>query len=269
MVWTRPAPAVPILAPTTPNRLRPRSGDGGTDCGAVSAGANRPDHGRSARSASPTAHPVGNGNRAVSAWCACVQPFDGRFPASAPAFSRCPRAPSRARRTGGASRRRPAGAPLGPVRADHDRRRTGGLALGGRCSGQVAVISGSLPVADAGRAVWLQVRQGRHTWATGRERRAAADGSFTITWRADRTGQLTLRVVSRPDGRRRRASSVTATPQVDACRCTPRSSRAGTAPASTATTRPAASADALHRRRRRPHAAVRHGRDADATTARR
>ena len=76
---------------------------------------------------------------------------------------------------------------------------------------QVAVISGSVPVADAGRPVWLQVRQGRHSWVPVLSAAAAADGSFAISWRADRTGQLTLRVVASGLAS---TSSVTATPQV-------------------------------------------------------
>lgn len=76
---------------------------------------------------------------------------------------------------------------------------------------QVAVISGSLPLADAGRPVWLQIRQGRHSWVPVLSAAAAADGSFAIAWRADRTGQLTLRVVASGLAS---TSSVTATPQV-------------------------------------------------------
>ena len=76
---------------------------------------------------------------------------------------------------------------------------------------QVAVISGSVPLTDAGRPVWLQVRQGRHSWIPVLSAAAAADGSFAISWRADRTGQLTLRVVA---AGLTSTSSVTATPQV-------------------------------------------------------
>jgi rare lipoprotein A len=76
---------------------------------------------------------------------------------------------------------------------------------------QVAVISGSVPLADAGRPVWLQIRQGRHSWVPVLSAAAAADGSFAISWRADRTGQLTLRVVVAGLAS---TSSVTATPQV-------------------------------------------------------
>jgi rare lipoprotein A len=76
---------------------------------------------------------------------------------------------------------------------------------------QVAVVSGSVPNADAGHAVWLQIRQGRHSWVPVLSGAAAADGSFAISWRANRTGRLTLRVVSSGLAS---ASSVTATPQV-------------------------------------------------------
>jgi rare lipoprotein A len=76
---------------------------------------------------------------------------------------------------------------------------------------QVAVVSGSVPNADAGHAVWLQIRRGRHSWVPVLSGAAAADGSFAISWRANRTGRLTLRVVSSGLAS---ASSVTATPQV-------------------------------------------------------
>ena len=76
---------------------------------------------------------------------------------------------------------------------------------------QVAVISGSVPLADAGHPVWLEVRQGRHSWIPVLSAAAAADGSFAISWRADRTGRLTLRVVASGLAS---ASAVTATPQV-------------------------------------------------------
>jgi rare lipoprotein A len=76
---------------------------------------------------------------------------------------------------------------------------------------QIAVVSGSVPLADAGHPVWLQVRQGRHAWVSVQSGAAAADGSFAISWRADRAGQLRLRVVG---GGVASTSSVTATPQV-------------------------------------------------------
>jgi hypothetical protein len=76
---------------------------------------------------------------------------------------------------------------------------------------QVAVVSGSVPVADAGHPLWLQVRQGRRSWVPVLSAAAAADGSFAISWRANRTGRLTLRVVSSGLAS---TSSVTATPQV-------------------------------------------------------
>ena len=76
---------------------------------------------------------------------------------------------------------------------------------------QVAVVSGSVPIADAGHPVWLQVRQGRRSWVPVLSAAAAADGSFAISWRTNRTGQLTLRVVGSGVAS---TSSVTATPQV-------------------------------------------------------
>src|ERR1700694_4117899 len=60
---------------------------------------------------------------------------------------------------------------------------------------QVAVVSGSVPIADAGHPVWLQGRQGRRSWVPVLSAAAAANGSFAISWRTNRTGQLTLRVV--------------------------------------------------------------------------
>jgi hypothetical protein len=76
---------------------------------------------------------------------------------------------------------------------------------------QVAVISGSVPLADAGHPLWLQVRQGRHSWIPVLSAAAASDGSFAISWRADRAGRLTLRVVASGVAS---TSAVTATPQV-------------------------------------------------------
>ena len=76
---------------------------------------------------------------------------------------------------------------------------------------QIAAVTGSVPLADAGRPVWLQVRQGRHAWVSVLSAASAADGSFALSWRADRAGQLRLRVVS---GGVASTSSVTATPQV-------------------------------------------------------
>jgi rare lipoprotein A len=75
---------------------------------------------------------------------------------------------------------------------------------------QVAVVSGTVPAAEAGRAVWLQVRAGR-AWTTIARTRAAASGSFAIPWRTNRAGELTLRVVA---GGIASKSAVTATPQV-------------------------------------------------------
>jgi rare lipoprotein A len=76
---------------------------------------------------------------------------------------------------------------------------------------QVAVVSGSVPVAGAAHGVSLQVRQDSGSWVTVVSGAAAADGSFAIGWRTNRTGQLTLRVISSDVAS---TSSVTATPQV-------------------------------------------------------
>ncbi len=76
---------------------------------------------------------------------------------------------------------------------------------------QVAVIRGSVPAVDGGHAVSLQVRAGANAWVSVASATAAADGSFAISWRASRTGELTLRVLGSDIAS---ASSVTATPEV-------------------------------------------------------
>ena len=77
---------------------------------------------------------------------------------------------------------------------------------------QVAVITGAIRAGTSGHGLWLQVRpSSRSAWVTVASAAAAADGSFTIAWRASRAGQLALRVVSAGVAS---ASSVTATPQV-------------------------------------------------------
>ncbi len=76
---------------------------------------------------------------------------------------------------------------------------------------QVAVVSGSVPLVNAGHALWLQVRQGKSgSWVTVLSGTANANGSFALRWHATRAGQLTLRVVTSDVAS---ASSVTATPQ--------------------------------------------------------
>jgi rare lipoprotein A len=75
---------------------------------------------------------------------------------------------------------------------------------------QIAVISGSVAPVDAGHTVWLQVREGHGAWSTLVSAEASASGAFALSWRANRSGQLTLRVVSSNVAS---ASSVTATPQ--------------------------------------------------------
>jgi rare lipoprotein A len=80
---------------------------------------------------------------------------------------------------------------------------------------EVAEITGSVGPADAAQAVSLQVRKGKR-WATLAGGVAAADGSFALAWRTNRSGQLTLRVVS-TTGRALASTSsvvVSATPQV-------------------------------------------------------
>jgi rare lipoprotein A len=79
---------------------------------------------------------------------------------------------------------------------------------------QVAVITGAVPAASVSvHGLRLQVRESGKGggWATVASAPAAADGSFTISWRANRAGQLALRVVSAGVAS---TSSVTATPQV-------------------------------------------------------
>jgi hypothetical protein len=76
---------------------------------------------------------------------------------------------------------------------------------------QVAVVSGTVAQADAGRPVWLQVRTARGAWTTVQTGTAGADGQFTIAWRASRAGELTLRAVSFGVAS---TSAVTATPEV-------------------------------------------------------
>jgi rare lipoprotein A len=76
---------------------------------------------------------------------------------------------------------------------------------------QVAVVNGSVPRADAGHPVWLEIRKGKGSWVAVVSAAAAPDGSFAISWRANRTGQLRLRVVSSGVAS---ASTVTATPVV-------------------------------------------------------
>jgi rare lipoprotein A len=77
---------------------------------------------------------------------------------------------------------------------------------------QVAVVTGAIAAGASGRGLWLQVRQSsKGSWVTVASAAAAADGSFTIAWRASRAGQLALRVVS---AGATSASAASATPQV-------------------------------------------------------
>ena len=77
---------------------------------------------------------------------------------------------------------------------------------------QVAVVTGAISASASGRGLWLQVRaSSKGSWVTVASAAAAADGSFTIAWRASRAGLLALRVVSAGVAA---ASAATATPQV-------------------------------------------------------
>jgi rare lipoprotein A (peptidoglycan hydrolase) len=76
---------------------------------------------------------------------------------------------------------------------------------------QVAIVTGSVPIAGAGRGVVLQVRTSTSTWTTVATATATASGAFTIPWRASRAGQLQLRVVH---GALASTSAVASTPSV-------------------------------------------------------
>jgi hypothetical protein len=77
---------------------------------------------------------------------------------------------------------------------------------------QVAVVTGAIGAGASGHGLWLQVRQSsKGSWVTVANAATAADGSFTIAWRASRAGQLALRVVSAGAGS---ASAASVTPQV-------------------------------------------------------
>jgi hypothetical protein len=75
---------------------------------------------------------------------------------------------------------------------------------------QVAAISGSVGAVDGGHPIWLQVREGQGVWISVLRATAAANGSFTLSWPASRSGVLSLRVVSSPVAT---TSSLTATPE--------------------------------------------------------
>ncbi len=155
--------------------------------------------GPSAHSASPTAHPVGNGKRswrvvrarsgiqwAITGICAGLVVV----PAAASA-SRTP--------TGGAiapGMSQP-GVTAGPTRSTGALASTGALTVAPQSitAGSIAVASGALPAADAGRAVWLQV-EGKASWATVASSEIGPGGGFVVSWRPRRTGQLTVRAVS-------------------------------------------------------------------------
>ncbi len=66
---------------------------------------------------------------------------------------------------------------------------------------QVAVVTGSIGSAGAGRAVWLQVRPaGQSAWTTVTHADADSSGAFAINWPATLSGQLTLRVIGSSAG---------------------------------------------------------------------
>src|SRR5579871_1651975 len=98
--------------------------------------------------------------------------------------------------SGGATAPSPAGAtgPTGP---------TGILPTGGTLAvspdalleGEPATASGSLPDAQDGGAVLLQVRTKR-AWTTVASGLAGAGGTFALSWRSRRAGLLTVRAVS-------------------------------------------------------------------------
>ena len=158
--------------------------------------------GRSAQSASPTAHPVGDGTGSASymvrartaiLWashrpvCRCSGAARGRRRAP-------PAAPARA---GAGGTRRPAAAPA------RDRRRARGRPGDADRAPGRGRDAASVPAAVAAAAA-CSCRSASPRAALGDRRdrdRRPPTGTFTIAWRASRAGQLTLRVGQR---RRRR-----------------------------------------------------------------
>jgi rare lipoprotein A len=61
--------------------------------------------------------------------------------------------------------------------------------------GQAVTVSGSVPEAEGGRAVGLEVRSAERSWVTVAHVLAAADGDFAITWRPTRSGEFQLRAL--------------------------------------------------------------------------
>ena len=117
--------------------------------------------------------------------------------------------------TGGASAPTPAPAPITAAPAATPISVAGDVAVAptSLLANHVAVVSGSVGLPAAGAPVSLQLRAAKHHWVTIAAGVAAADGSFAISWRANRTGRLTLRVVSAGSALAS-TSSVTSTPQV-------------------------------------------------------
>ena len=153
--------------------------------------------GPSAESASPTAHPVGDGDSGAGGSCAYVQPSARILPASAPGRLRCPRS-----RAAGADRRRDRADRPRPAPPARRARPPSAGALDGRArvgdrAARVAVVTG---IAAAGR--------GRtHGAAAGALRRARAGRPSRARPPApaapsrspggrSRAGELALRVAS-------------------------------------------------------------------------
>ena len=68
-------------------------------------------------------------------------------------------------------------------------------------AGALAVASGDMPSADAGRTARLQVQvQAGISWSTVARGPVGPTGAFVIAWRPRRTGELTLRAVSAGPG---------------------------------------------------------------------
>jgi hypothetical protein len=59
--------------------------------------------------------------------------------------------------------------------------------------GQAVTISGSVPAVDGGRAVGLEARSAKRSWATVARVLATANGDFQLTWRPTQSGEFQLR----------------------------------------------------------------------------
>ncbi len=181
--------------------------DGGTIAESISAGANQPLHGCSAGSASPTAHPVGDGTGQLSTSLRARKSIWWAVPGLCAGVLLLPA-------TAGAATSGGAAAPVGAVSGPAPTATAGALSVSPSTvvERQVAVVTGAVPTGASGHGLWLQVRpSSKGSWVTVATAAAAANGSFTIAWRASRAGQLALRVVAAGVAS---TSSVTATPQV-------------------------------------------------------